>query len=332
MKHTTHNRRTFIKQTSLGAMAAGLISHGWAEESLPMPMRPLGKTGEKVSLLCLGGFHVGTIKEDSEAVRFVKQAIDMGVTFLDNAWEYHQGRSEDLMGQALQDGYRDKVFLMTKHHGRDKQTALQHLDDSLQRLRTDCIDLWQFHEVVYERDPEMIFAESGGIEAAVEAKQAGKVRYIGFTGHKDPEIFKKMLSYDFEWDAVQMPLSVLDAHFKSFEKQILPVCLERGIGVLAMKTLASGFLQRANVDVTMEEAMQYVMNLPVSTVVSGINTFEHLEQNVGIAKRFKTLSPEHVAEVLDKTRLAAADGQYEPFKTTRQFDGPVGRKLHGIES
>lgn len=331
MKHTTQDRRTFLKQTSLGAMAAGLISPGWADESLPMPMRTLGKTGEKVSLLCLGGFHVGTIKEDDEAVRFVRQAIDMGVNFLDNAWEYHQGRSEELMGKALQDGYREKVFLMTKHHGRDKQTALQHLDDSLKRFKTDRIDLWQFHEVVYEADPEMIFSEGGGIEAAVEAQKAGKVRYIGFTGHKDPAIFKKMLNYDFDWDALQMPLSVLDAHFMSFEKQILPICLERGIGVLGMKSLASGILQQANV-VTVEEAMQYVMNLPVSTLVSGMNTFEHLEQNVGIAKRFKPLAPERVAEILEKTRAAAADGQYEPFKTTRRFDGPVGRKLHGIES
>ena len=329
MKRNGTNRREFLKGVAAGTIAAGLTPRGWSSETEAMPTRPFGKTGEEVSLLGLGGYHVGVVKDDEEAVRLVRESIDLGVTFLDNAWEYHRGRSEEIMGKALQDGYREKAFLMTKHHGRDKKTAMEHLEDSLRRLKTDRIDLWQFHEVVYQKDPEMIFAKGGGIEAAVQAKKDGKVRYIGFTGHKDPKIFQDMLSHDFKWDAVQMPLSVLDAHFQSFEKAILPICLERGIAVLAMKALASGNVQRADV-VTVEEALHYVMNLPVSTVISGMNSLEFLRANAAIARKHKPLSKPQVAAILDKTRSVAANGEFEPFKTTRRFDGPIGRKLHGI--
>ncbi|MHC4727557.1 MAG: aldo/keto reductase [Planctomycetota bacterium] len=202
-------RRDFIKQTAYGLCAGNMISHALAASSrAEIPTRPLGSTGVNVSILGLGGHHIGRIRDDNQSIRLIRKGIDIGVTFLDNAWEYHNGRSEELMGKALTGGYRGKAFLMTKHHGRDKKTAMEHLEDSLRRLRTDVIDLWQFHEVVYDKDPEMIFAVGGGIEAAELAKKQGKVRFIGFTGHRDPVIHLKMLAYGYPWDAVQMPMNV----------------------------------------------------------------------------------------------------------------------------
>lgn len=330
MSNQKSNRRDFLRATS--ALAAITLTRGSdSAETKAIPKRPLGKTGEQVSLLGVGGFHIGAIEDEQKSIALIREAIDMGVTFLDNAWEYNEGRSEEIMGKALRDGYREKAFLMTKHHGRDKKTAMRHLEDSLRRLQTDVIDLWQFHEIVYEKDPEMIFAENGGgIEAAIEAKKSGKVRFIGFTGHKDPAIFQEMLKHDFEWDTVQMPLNVLDAHFRSFEKNILPILLERGIGVLAMKTLGSGFVLKSET-VSREEALRYAMSLPVSTVISGMSSSEQLKQNAEVARNFQPLSEEEKKQILDKTRQVAMTGQFEPFKTTRDFDGPVGRKLHGIK-
>ncbi len=321
-------RREFLCQAAAGIALAGTIP-SWSAGTGQVPLRPLGKTGEKVSLMCLGGFHIGSIKDDQESIAFIRQAIDMGVTFMDNAWEYHNGRSEELMGRALQDGYREKVFLMTKHHGRDKKTALKHLDDSLRRFKTDTIDLWQFHEVVYQDDPEMIFAAGGGIEAAEEAKKAGKVRYIGFTGHKDPMIHLKMLAYDYDWDATQMPLNVLDPHYQSFEKHVLPICLKRGIGVIGMKSLAGGRLLNAGV-VTAAEAIRYAMSLPVASVVSGVMTLEHLKANAKVAQEFEPYSETETAALLARTEEAAQEGKYELFKSTNAYDGPVGRALHGV--
>ncbi|MGI6457466.1 MAG: aldo/keto reductase [bacterium] len=326
MKYT---RREFLKTTSNTLIVTSLAKSGWSVSEKEMPQREFGKTGEKASLLGLGGHHIGQIRDDRESIALIREAIDLGVTFMDNAWEYHNGRSEELMGRALQDGYREKVFLMTKHHGRDRKTAMQHLEDSLRRLKTDVIDLWQFHEVVYDEDPRMIFAKDGGIEAAEEAKKQGKVRYIGFTGHKNPDHFKAMLNYDFQWDAVQMPLNVLDAHFRSFEKNILPILTERGIAPLAMKTLASGFLLKAGV-VKPEEALRYSLSLPIATAISGMQNREVLHKNVEIVKNFEPLSEEEKQEILNKTRQVAQAGEFEPFKTTRMFDGSVGRKLHGV--
>lgn len=328
-KHNRVTRRDFVKETAAGMLAVSIAPKVFASEPDSVPLRPLGKTRENVSLLGLGGFHAAVNRDDQEAIRLVQEAVDLGVTFMDNAWEYHNGRSEEIMGKALQDGRRSKVFLMTKHHGRDKKTAMQHLDDSLRRLKTDVIDLWQFHEIVYEDDPAMIFAKGGGIEAAEEAKKAGKVRYIGFTGHKDPKYLLTMLAYGYDWDTVQMPLNVLDAHFRSFEKTILPICQNRGIAVLGMKALASGNVQRTGT-VTVEEALNYAMNLPVSTVISGMDSIEKLRQNVAVARRFKPLPEEQRTAILDKTKQAAMDGKFEPFKTTNNFDGPIGRKLHGL--
>lgn len=327
MRRTT--RREFMKQAAAGACAAILLPMDGARAAESgIPTRTLGKTGVKVSLLGLGGHHIGSIRDDQEAIRFTRQAIDMGVTFMDNAWGYHQGRSEEIMGRALRDGYRKKVFLMTKHHGRDKKTALKHLDDSLRRLQTDVIDLWQFHEVVYPRDPEMIFTQ-GGIEAAEEARQAGKVRFIGFTGHKDPTIHLDMLIRGYAWDAVQMPINVMDAHFRSFLNNIVPILRERSIGVIAMKSLASRNILRADV-IRPDEAINYVFSQPIDTLISGMNTMDILETNVALARSFKPMSAQEQKVVLAKTKVAASEGKYEPFKTTRAFDSRVGRELHGI--
>ncbi len=300
-----------------------------ASFSAGVPRRPLGKTGEKVSMLGLGGWHIGFIEDERNAIELVQTAIDMGVTFLDNAWEYHEGRSEEIVGKALRQGYRGKVFLMTKHHGRDKKTALRHLEDSLKRLHTDVIDLWQFHEVIYEDDADKILAAAGGLEAAQEAKKAGKVRYIGFTGHKDPRFFAKMLESGCEWDTVQMPVNVLDTHFRSFQKDILPILVERKIGVIAMKTLACGHLLRANV-VSPEEALTYAWSQPISTLVSGIDTLGVLFTNVRMARNFKPMPKDEQAKLLGRTREAALTGEFEPFKTTREFDGWVGQQAHGV--
>ena len=323
-------RRDFIRTTAYGLCAVNALGHAWAASSpSDIPTRPLGSTGVRVSMLGLGGHHIGRIREDRQSIRLIRKAIDMGVTFLDNAWEYHRGRSEELMGKALADGYRDKVFLMTKHHGRDKKTAMEHLEDSLRRLRTDVIDLWQFHEVVYDKDPEMIFAVGGGIEAADLAKKQGKVRFIGFTGHRAPLLHLKMLAYGYPWDAVQMPMNVLDPHFKSFQKHVLPVLVRRNIGVIAMKTLASGYVLRANVT-TPEEALRYVWSQPVSTLVSGMDSDELLDANVAAARRFRPMNPDEQTTLLARTRVAGLTGKFEPFKTPPNFDGPIGRKLHGI--
>ena len=330
MKQQLSTRRDFIKQTALGLCAVHAAGRALvASNQAGIPTRPLGNTGVNVSILGLGGHHIGRIRDDNQSIRLIRQAIDRGVTFLDNAWEYHSGRSEELMGKALTGGYRDKAFLMTKHHGRDKKTAMGHLEDSLRRLRTDVIDLWQFHEVVYEKDPEMIFAVSGGIEAADLAKKQGKVRFIGFTGHRDPVLHLKMLAYGYPWDAVQMPMNVFDPHFKSFQKNVLPILLRRNIGVIAMKTLASGHVLRANV-VSVKEALSYIWTQPVSTIVSGMDSERLLEANVGMARTFKPMSQTDQSALLARTKDKGVTGDFEPFKTHPNFDGPIGRKLHGL--
>ena len=323
-------RRDFIKQTAFGLCAGNMLSHALAASNQAgIPTRPLGSSGINISILGLGGHHIGRIRDDNQSIRLIRKAIDSGVTFLDNAWEYHNGRSEELMGKALTGGYRDKAFLMTKHHGRDKKMAIEHLEDSLRRLRTDVIDLWQFHEVVYDKDPEMIFAVGGGIEAAELAKKQGKVRFIGFTGHRDPVLHLKMLAYGYPWDAVQMPMNVLEPHFKSFQKNVLPILIRRNIGVIAMKTLASGYVLRANA-ATPKQALSYIWSQPVSTIVSGMDSEQLLNANVGFAQVFKPMSQMEQAKLLDKTKDAGLTGKFEPFKTPPNFDGPIGRKLHGI--
>lgn len=294
-----------------------------------MPHRPLGKHDPRVSLLCVGGFHLGKPDDPQVAVRIVREAIDNGATFMDNAWDYHHGESEKRMGRALQDGYREKAFLMTKHHGRDKKTAMKQLEDSLQRLKTDHIDLWQFHEIVYDDDPEMLFAPKGGIEAADLAKKQGKVRYIGFTGHKKPLLHLQMLAYGYPFDAVQMPLNPFDVHYRSFQKWVLPVLLKRGVAPLAMKTRGGGKLLTSGL-VNPEELWRYVISLPVTTVVSGMESVDLLRDNLRMARELKPMDEQERKQIEQRVSAQAEKGENELYKVTRRYDGWAGRKLHEI--
>jgi predicted aldo/keto reductase-like oxidoreductase len=347
-------RREFLKK--LGVIGAGAAIADWivlhAERKVnametnvsptiekialkdgEIPRRKLGRTGVEVSALTLGGFHIGSQKDEQQSIRIIQEAMDAGVNFLDNAWEYNNGVSEERMGKALQ-GRRDKAFLMTKvcTHGRDRKVAMQQLEQSLRRLKTDRIDLWQVHEVVYDNDPEKHFAKGGVIEALEEAKRAGKVRFVGFTGHKDPAIHLKMLSYDYPFDAVQMPLNCFDSTFRSFEKLVLPELTKRGIGVIGMKSLGgSGEPIKAGV-VTVQEALRYAMSLPVATTVSGIDSMQVLQQNLNIARGFTPMNAEEMQAVRIKYATYAADGRYELYKTSKKYDGPPGREQHGFPS
>ena len=318
-------RREFVKLAAGTSIAVGVGSLAWAaEKSGAMPYRILGRTGEKVSAIGLGGYHIGKQADEQESLELIRSAIDGGITFMDNCWDYNGGASEIRMGKALRDGYRDKVFLMTKIDGRSKESAALQIDESLQRLQTDHIDLMQFHEIIRMEDPDRIFAEGGAMEAIQAAKQAGKIRYIGFTGHKDPLVHLRMLEiaaiHKFRFDAVQMPLNVMDAHFRSFERQVLPLLLKDEIGVLGMKALGDPFILRSNT-VTPIECLHYAMNLPTSTVITGIDTTEILKQALEAARTFTPLRKETVAKLLARTADAAASGQYELFKTSSRYDG-----------
>jgi aryl-alcohol dehydrogenase-like predicted oxidoreductase len=296
-----------------------------------IPRRPFGRTGLTVSALCLGGAHLGRVASEAEALRIVHEALDAGLTFMDNAWEYHGGRAEELMGKALA-GRREEAFLMTKvcSHGRDKTVALRQLEDSLRRLRTDYLDLWQIHEVIYEDDPERHFAPGGAVEALVEAKRQGKVRFLGFTGHKDPAIHLAMLARDFPFDACQLPLNVFDGTYRSFERGVLPELARRGIAPLAMKTMGGNAEPLRHGLVTAEEALRYVLSLPVATVVSGIDSLEVLRRNLALARRFTPYSEREMAALRERVAVQAAAGRYEPFKSSRLYDGRIGRERHGL--
>jgi aryl-alcohol dehydrogenase-like predicted oxidoreductase len=290
-----------------------------------MPTRTLGRTGVEVSLIGLGGWHLGfNYIDDQLAVRIIRTAVDNGINFMDNCWDYNDGASEIRMGKALQDGYRDRVFLMTKIDGRTKDAASKQLEESLQRMQTDCIDLVQHHEILRYEDPHRIFHEDGANAALIEARDAGKIRYIGFTGHKDPRIHLYMLEVakqnGFDFDAVQMPLNVMDAHYRSFEKLVLPELVQQNIGVLAMKTLANGRILESKT-VSAIECLQYAMNLPTSVVITGCESMENLEQALTAARTFKPMSDDEVQSLLSKTKEAALKGQYELFKTTSIYDG-----------
>ncbi|MCC6486888.1 MAG: aldo/keto reductase [Candidatus Hydrogenedentes bacterium] len=308
-------RRDFLKLTTATAVGMTLAAPALpAETRNGMPYRTLGKTGELVSLLCVGGYHIGVPSED-ESIRIMRTAVDEGVNFFDNAWQYHDGLSEERMGKALKDGYRDKVFLMTKHKGRDRATAQQHLEDSLRRLQVDVIDLWQFHEVVFEDEPAKIY-ENGAIDFALEAKAQGKIRYIGFTGHRFPSIHAEMIDRGFAWDTVQMPLNVFDHHFRSFEQTVLPKATEKNMGIIGMKTCGGtpGNIPGTQA-ATPAECLRYAMNLPVSSVASGMASLDHLKANIATAKTFKPMEPQEVAALLERSRGPAGDGQHEPYKT-----------------
>ncbi len=311
------DRRDFLKATATTAAAWSLVgSHGYAEKRNGMPYRKLGKTGEMVSLLGIGGYHIGQKKlSDKDSIAIMRTAVDEGVNFFDNAWKYNGGRSEEVMGKALKDGYRDQVYLMTKVTGRDALTAQQQLEDSLRRLDVDVIDLWQFHEVVISDEPYKIYHE-GVIEVALKAREQGKIRHIGFTGHRFPDIHSEMIDRGFDWETVQMPLNILDHHFRSFEREILPKAIEKEIGVIAMKTLGGspGQIPAKAKLATVAECLRYAMTLPVSTVVSGIDSMDYLKQNLATTKNFTPMTEEERAEILSRTQEIARDGEYEPYK------------------
>ena len=290
-----------------------------------MPYRTLGRTGERVSAIGLGGWHLGLKHVDEPlSLRLVRHAIDRGITFLDNCWDYNEGASEIRMGKALGDGYRDRVFLMTKIDGRTRKEAMRQLDESLRRLRTDRIDLVQHHEILRYEDPHRIFDEDGAHGALVEARKAGKIRYIGFTGHKDPRIHLYMLEVaqdnGFRFDTVQMPLNVMDAHYRSFEKLVLPELLQQEIGVLGMKCMANGIILRSRT-VTPAECLRYALHLPTSVVITGIDSMQILEQALDAARSFAPMTPSEVTALLARTAKAASKGHFELFKTTSAFDG-----------
>jgi predicted aldo/keto reductase-like oxidoreductase len=319
------HRREFIKAASAAALVASLgETLSFAAAQGEIPRRVLGHTGEKVSLLGIGGFHLGQWKVlESTAITIVRAALDNGVNFLDNAWDYNGGRSEIRVGKALRDGYRDKAFLMTKLDGRTAVAASQQLDESLKRFETDHIDLVQIHEVIRMDDPERVFAPGGAIEALVKAREAGKIRYIGFTGHKSPDIHLHMLDladkHGFVFDSVQMPLNVMDAHYNSFVHNVLPVVLKKNIGVLGMKTMGDNFILKSKT-ATAVECLQFSMSLPVSVCITGCDSMEILQQAFSVARDFKPLTQDQVAAILAKTETAAANGQYELYKTSTHFD------------
>ena len=295
-----------------------------SEERNGIPYRRLGRTGEMVSLIGLGGYHLGRQADEQETIRIVRTAIDQGINFLDNCWDYNGGSSELRMGKALRNGYRDKAFLMTKIDGRSSASATQQIEESLRRLQTDRIDLMQFHEVIRMSDPERVFGPDGALEAVLAAQRAGKIRYIGFTGHKSPAIHLMMLEtarqHGFTFDAVQMPLNVMDAHYESFAQRVVPVLVEQDIGVLGMKPMGDPFVLVSGT-VTAVECLHYAMNLPTSVVITGCDSLPVLEQALRAARSFRPLSEAAVAGLLARTALAAREGKYELYKTTHHFDG-----------
>jgi aryl-alcohol dehydrogenase-like predicted oxidoreductase len=291
-----------------------------------IPKRRLGRTGVEVSMLGLGGHHIGRPRQEAEGIRLVRMAIDNGIDFLDNCWDYNEGRSEEWMGKALRDGYRQRAFLMTKLDGQSAGAAREQLEQSLRRLQTDVIDLVQMHEIIRMDDPERCFAPGGAMEALVQARQAGKLRFIGFTGHKDPSIHRHMLEVGlqngFTFDAVQMPLNLMDAHFRSFEKEVLPLLQEHDIGVLGMKAMGDGLLLKSKT-VTPRECLRYALSLPTSVVITGCESVPILEQALDVGRTFQPLSDQERQSLLARTAAAAARGEFERFKTTGEFDGTV---------
>jgi len=320
-------RRKFLETTAGTAVVTGLLPRiGSAETPKTVPYRTLGRTGERVSCIGLGGYHLGSQSDEAESIRIIRAALDEGVNFLDNCWDYNGGQSEIRMGKALRDGYRQKAFLMTKIDGQTQAAAAQQLGESLRRLQTDHVDLLQFHEVIRDSDPERIFAPKGGMEAVLAAQKQGKVRYVGFTGHKSPDIHLKMLqtwlSQNLTPDTVQMPLNVMDAHFNSFEKKVLPVLVKHNIGVLGMKPMGDGLVLKSKTAEPME-CLHYALNLPTSVVITGCNTLPILEQALKAARTFRPLTAQQVSDVLARTAKAAANGEFELYKTAHDFDGTV---------
>ena len=324
-------RREFLKFASAGVITGTLQAalpavNSSAEIKNGIPYRELGRTGEKVSLVGIGGYHLGKQVDPNESISIIRKALDEGINFLDNCWDYNGGESEIRMGKALRDGYREKAFLMTKIDGRNKATASSQLEESLRRLQTDRIDLLQFHEIIRDTDPDRIFAPGGALEAVLAAKKAGKVRFLGFTGHKSPDIHLKMLAtaarHHFSFDTVQLPLNVMDAHFDSFEKKVVPVLVKNGIGILGMKPMGDRFILDSKT-ATPAECLHYAMNLPTSVVITGCDSPRILDQALQAARSFKPMTESEVSALLAKTAEAAQAGKYELYKTSHHFDGTV---------
>jgi len=314
------NRRAFLETTFAGAAAFATFP-AWAEKRNGMPYRDLGKTGEKVSLLCVGGAHIGGKDvTDEDSIKIMRTAVDEGMNFFDNAWAYHGGRSEILMGRALKDGYREKVFLMTKGQARDAAGAQRYLEESLKRLDVDVIDLWQIHELVEPEGPGKVYNE-GVLEYLMKAKEEGKIRYIGFTGHHLTSVHLEMLAGGFDFDTVQMPLSILDYHYFSFQQKVLPKAVEKKMGVLAMKTLGGspGSVPESGA-ATVAECLRYSMSLPVSTVVSGMDTLDKLKENIATAKSFTPMDETEMAALRARTESFGNDGRFESYKTAWHAD------------
>jgi aryl-alcohol dehydrogenase-like predicted oxidoreductase len=318
------SRREFVSLAAASIFFAQMNGKAAAESRNGIPYRPLGRTREKVSLIGLGGYHLGRQADTQESIRIIRTGLDEGLNFLDNCWDYNGGESEVRMGNALRDGYRQKAFLMSKIDGRTKAAATSQISESLRRLQTDRVDLMQFHEVIRETDPERIFAEGGAMEAVLEAQKAGKIRYIGFTGHKSPDIHLKMLAtasqHKFTFDAVQMPLNVMDAHFESFEKKVLPVLLRRDIGVLGMKPMGDHVILESKT-ATPVECLHYAMNLPTSVVITGCDSLPILQQALQAARSFQPMNSAAVSALLEKTAKAAEAGKFELYKISHHFDG-----------
>jgi len=336
------DRREFLVQAAAAAAGTTVLagtanSTSSAEPSgigpSPIPHRAFGKSSDKVSILGVGGYTLGQAASYDVAEQIVHEALDAGVTFFDNAWEYHQGKSEEWMGKAFK-GNRDKVFLMSKvcTHGRDKKVAMRQLEDSLRRLQTDHLDLWQIHEVIYYNDPELIYARDGVLEALSDAKQQGKTRFVGFTGHKDPAIHLDMLLRGYPFDAVQMPLNCFDATFRSFELHVLPEVIKRGMAVLGMKSMGGGGEPLLQGVVTPEEALRYAMSLPVTVTISGIDAVSVLRQNVAVARGFTPMGEAQMQALRERCAAVAGDGHVELYKSTLKYDGDVGRDQHGYPS
>jgi uncharacterized protein len=296
-----------------------------------IPRRPLGRSGDTVSILGLGGWHLGVPKTDADAVRLVHEAIDSGINFLDNAWDYNDGVSESRMGKAIADR-RDRVFLMTKlcTHGRDARTAMRQLEESLRRLRTDHLDLWQIHEVAFDDEPRRHFARGGAVEALDRARQQGKVRFVGFTGHKDPALHLEMLAHDYPWDSCQLPLNCFDAAFRSFEQRVLPELLRRGIAPIGMKSFCGDARAIKAKVISPADALSYAMSLPVATVVSGMESPRVLRQNLNVARGFRPLSARAMQALRRRLAPAALDGRFELYKISAAFEGDEARRVHGL--
>jgi predicted aldo/keto reductase-like oxidoreductase len=323
--NSAFTRRQFLENSVGTVVASSLLPYAWsAEIRNGIPYRTLGNTGEKVSCIGLGGYHLGKQSDEQESIRIIRTGLDEGINFLDNCWDYNGGESEIRMGKALLDGYREKAFLMTKIDGRTKKGSAKQIDECLRRLQTDHIDLLQFHEVIRDTDPDQIFAAGGGMEAVVEAREKGKVRYIGFTGHKSPDIHLKMLetafAHKFTLNSAQMPLNLMDAHYDSFEKKVLPVLVKHNIGVLGMKPMGDSLILQSKTAEPVE-CLQYALNLPTSVVITGCDSLPILQQALKVARTFRPLTHEQVAALLAKTEKAAQSGEFELYKTAHNFDG-----------